>query len=152
MKCPNCGAENEAGARFCVECGAPLEDQVDTPPHPPEFDEDDSDRTILSSFSRVAEEAKTVAVTQDQLAAAEAEAMSARPSSTPPPTGGASSSSSGSGGGFWTQRNIIIIVVVVIVLLALCCCCSLLIGGALGNPELLEDLSLRLLPAYLPYI
>ncbi|NJN96921.1 MAG: zinc ribbon domain-containing protein [Anaerolineales bacterium] len=102
MNCPNCGAENEAGARFCVECGAPLETQVNLPSQPPEMDDMDDDRTIMSSFGRLAEEAKTVAVTQEQLAAAEAEVASAfergpEPEPIPPaprPIGG----SGGSGG------------------------------------------------------
>lgn len=154
MNCPNCGAENEAGARFCVECGAPLESPVDLPPAPPEFDEGDTDRTILSSASRIAEEAKTVAVTQDQLAAAEATFSNSASSfnSTPSSAGGAGGFSSSGGGGFWTQRNIIIIAVVAGVLLLLCCCCSVLIGVISADPEILDNLGLRLLPAYLPYI
>jgi hypothetical protein len=149
MNCPNCGAENEAGARFCVSCGAPLETQVDRPVFPPELDDD---RTILSSVSRISEEAKTVAVTSDQLASYEAESTSSAgyeagsPSSFLPGAGESSSNSGGSssgGGGFFTTRNIIIIVVVVLFLF-ICCCCSLMIGGVLANPELLEDLSLTL--------
>lgn len=135
MKCPNCGAENEAEARFCVECGAPLEDQVDVPSHPPEFDEADTERTILSSFSRMAEEAKTVAVTQDELAAAEAEAISARSSTSPPPTSEASSSISG---GFWTQTNIIIITVIVLAIL--CCFCAALSGSMAAYFGVFENL------------
>lgn len=150
MKCPNCGAENEAGARFCVDCGAPLENPIDLPPAPPEFNEDDTDRTILSSAGRIAEEAKTVAVTQDQLAAAEAEAASFNSASS---FGSTPSSAGGSGGGgFWTQRNIIIIAVVAVVLLLLCCCCSVLIGVISADPEIFDNLGLRVLPAYWPYI
>lgn len=152
MNCPNCGAENEVGARFCVECGAPLETQLDLPDRPPEVDdEDQDDRTILSSVSRIAEEAKTMAVTQDQLAAAEAEAASTFESGpeldqTPILPAGANRGGQ-SGGGLMSQRNIIIAVVVI--LLLLCCCCALSIGAILGsNPDAIEDLigQLRVLP------
>jgi len=152
MNCPNCGAENEAGARFCVECGAPLETQVNLPDRPPEMDDD---RTIMSSFSRLAEEeAKTVAVTQEQLAAAEAEAASAfergpEPEVVPPtprPIGGSGGSaggggsfgSSGSGSPGWMNRRNIIIAVVV--LLVLCCCCSLIIGGVAASSGAFNDI------------
>lgn len=140
MNCPNCGAENEAGARFCVECGAPLETQVNLPSQPPEMDDRDDDRTIMSSFGRLAEEAKTVAVTQEQLSAAEAEVASAfergpEPEVIPPtprPIGGSGgdggSFGGGNGGGgqnWMSRRNIIIAIVVLVVL---CCCCSGLVG------------------------
>jgi hypothetical protein len=145
MNCPNCGAENEAGARFCVECGAPLETQLDLPDRPPEADEEDSDRTILSSMSRIAEEAKTMAVTQDQLAEAEAEAASSfdrppEPESIPmPPPAPSSGSSSGGVQGLMTQRNIII--AVIIILLLCCCCCALSVGAGIGSdPNGFEDL------------
>lgn len=145
MNCPNCGAENEVGARFCVECGAPLETQLNSPDRPPEADEDDSDRTIMSSMSRIAEEAKTMAVTQDQLAAAEAEAASSfnlppepEPIPMPPPAAGSGSSGGGSQG-FMTQRNIII--ALIIILLLCCCCCALSVGAGIGSdPDAFEDL------------
>jgi hypothetical protein len=156
MNCPNCGAENEAGARFCVECGAPLETQLDLPDRPPEVDEDDSERTILSSMSRIAEEAKTMAVTQDQLAAAEAEAASSfnpppEPEPIPmPPPAPSSGSSSGGFQGLMTQRNIII--AVIIILLLCCCCCALSVGASIGSdPDTFEDLmrELSALPSLL---
>ncbi len=153
MNCPNCGAENEAGARFCIECGAPLETQVNLPNRPPEVDDMDNDRTIMSSFGRLAEEAKTVAVTQEQLAAAEAEAASTfergpEPEVIPPtslPSGG---SGGGGGGNFgssggspnWMNRRNIIIAVVVLLVLC-CCCCALGVGGSIGSdPDAFEDL------------
>lgn len=157
MNCPNCGAENEVGARFCVECGAPLENQVELPDHPPEFFDDDSDRTILSTASRVAEEAKTMAVTQEQLAEAESAASySAEPESSflpPPPSAGAGSGGSSGFQGLMTQRNIIIAVVVI--LLLCCCCCALGVAiNAASNPEAIEDIldELSLLPLYIPLV
>lgn len=155
MNCPNCGAENEAGARFCVECGAPLETQVNLPNQPPEVDNMDDDRTIMSSFGRLAEEAKTVAVTQEQLAAAEAEVASnfergPEPEVIPPtplPIGG-SGGSAGGGGSFgssggspnWMNRRNIIIAVVVLLVLC-CCCCALAAGAGIGSdPNTFEDL------------
>ena len=81
MNCPTCGAENDADARFCAECGAPLENpdieatiigqKLDIP------DDFDSDMTIMSSPARLAEEAKTMAVDQDALADAFDESGSA---------------------------------------------------------------------------
>lgn len=168
MNCPNCGAENEAGARFCVECGAPLETQVNLPDRPPEMDDMDNDQTIMSSFSRLAEEeAKTVAVTQDQLAAVEAEAASAfergpEPEAVPPPPrplagdggsagGGGGFGSSGSGSPGWMNRRNIIIAVAVLLVLC-CCCCALAAGAGIGSdPDTFEDLMRELgsLPLHL---
>ena len=72
MNCPTCGAQNDVDARFCAECGTPLENpdieativgqKFDLP------DDLDNDMTIMSTPSRLAEEAKTVSVGQDELA------------------------------------------------------------------------------------
>lgn len=128
MNCPNCGAENDPDARFCAECGTPLESEVD------DTAAFNDDRTILSSASQIAEEAKTVSVTQEDVAAlatelkdeatAPSEAEPEPPSSSP-----AAPSEEGvnGNGGLLTQRNIIIAVVVLILL---CCFCMLVgIGG-----------------------
>lgn len=143
MICPKCGADNEAGARFCEECGAPLDNPVDLPPPLESADEDD--RTILSSLSRLAEEAKTVSVTQEQLAEAEAAASTPfRPEPPPPPPLSSSGGSSDSGQGWMTQRNMIIIGVVIVVLL-LCCCCSVIVGGIMANPEIMDELDISMI-------
>jgi hypothetical protein len=89
--CPVCGAENEAEARFCAECGAPLGDddneatmvgRVKVFPGPEENDE--NERTILSNFFRSTEEAETLTVDQAEIRATRAEAPSQ--ASAPPPS------------------------------------------------------------------
>lgn len=137
MNCPTCGAENEADARFCAECGTPLEAQAD------QALAEDDDRTIMSSVSEISEEAKTVAVTQEDVAnlademekteEAEVESdFSAPPPS--PPTGG----DGGGSEGFLNQRNIIIIIVVLLVLC--CCCCAITIIVSLAsNPDIMNE-------------
>ncbi|MBN1220924.1 MAG: zinc ribbon domain-containing protein [Anaerolineae bacterium] len=138
MNCPTCGAKNEADARFCAECGTPLEGEVDQPP-----EEEDSDRTILSTVSEISEEAKTVAVSQDDVAnlaaemeqAEDAEFETGAPSSPPiPPAGGDGNGKSD------TQRYIIIAVVA---LLVLCCCCFLLAGiiSVFSNEDIMKEFS-----------
>lgn len=144
MNCPNCGAENEADARFCAECGTPLDTQPEVEPTPPEAAGED--QTILSSGPLVAEDAKTVSVTQDDVAAAAAESEAAveiesppSPEESSPPGGTLPKGSAGSSGPGWaSQRNLIIIAVVVLVLL--CCCCLTL--GLLGTAfsDVFEDI------------
>ena len=124
MNCPNCGAKNEAEARFCAECGTPLEGQVN------EVVAEDDDRTIMSSVKQISEEAKTVSVSQSDLAdlsadMAQAEDAEFETETPAPPSDEATGGGSSQGGGLFTQRNIIITVVV---LLILCCCCALLAG------------------------
>jgi hypothetical protein len=152
MNCPTCGAENEADARFCAECGTPLEGQAD------QALAEDDDRTIMSSVSEISEEAKTVAVTQEDVAnlAAEMEkdeeAEVESDTSVPPPgppTGG----NGGGSEGLMTQRNIIIAIVV---LLVLCCCCFAIaiIVGFLSNEDIMREFtSIRdLSPALLAFV
>ncbi len=148
MNCQSCGAKNEAEASFCAECGAPLESQVGGA----QPLEDDDDRTILSMPSQIAEEAKTVAVTQEEVAEAEAEAaapVEPEPDLPPPPDSPASGSGGG-GGGLFTQRNIIIVVVVLIVL---CCCCFALSVG-IGASGVFDEIQRELgsLPCYLYFV
>ncbi len=142
MNCQNCGAENEAEASFCAECGAPLESQVGVIQP---LEEDDDDQTILSMPGQIAEEAKTVAVTQEEVAEAEAEAAaSVEPEDLPPPP---NSPASGGGSGLFTQRNIIIAVVV---LMVLCCCCFALSVGIGGASGAFNDIGS--LPSYLYFV
>jgi hypothetical protein len=149
MNCPNCGAENEAGVRFCVECGTPLEDQTEA-----------DDRTILSTMSEVDEEAKTVAVTQEDVAAAAAEVEAEAEATSPPEPEVAASppdssppiASAGNGGGRSSRRNIIIIAVVVLILL--CCCCFTLGIVSLASSGALEEImyELSMLPISLLFV
>ena len=139
MNCPTCGAENEVDARFCAECGAPIEVSADQP-----LTEDD-DQTIFSSVSEISEEAKTVAVTQEDVAnlaaemeqAEEAEFETETPPAPPssPPIGDSVESGNN------RQRYIIIAVVV---LLVLCCCCCALAGilGGISNEDIMRELNI----------
>ncbi len=125
MNCPICGAQNEPGSRFCLECGAPLADQFD-----------DDDQTILSTASPVAEEAKTVSVSYDEVetaAQAEPEAESAPPVMETEPTPPSMPPAGPPADGSTSRRNIIIGVVVL--LLLLCCCLALAIGGVIAFGE-----------------
>lgn len=148
MNCRNCGAENEPEARFCAECGAPLEREIgSTQP----LEDEDEDRTIFSATSQIAEQAKTVSVTQEDVATARAEAETASPAgSEPAPAGPSATGAPGSEGGgreWLNQRNIIIAVVV---LLVLCCCCFFLsLGIYLASSGALENISGIMRPIYL---
>lgn len=174
MNCPTCGAENEADARFCAECGSPLEDQAaEAIKAERVFSQVDEDATIISSAGLLAEEeAKTLAVDQAQLSAALEDASAGAPSDDAPEpepeaappaqpvaggSGGNQGGSSFSGGGEsggGKNRTMIIVAIVAIVLLC-CCCCSLVVGGAIGSdPELLEDImdELSLVPTLLLFV
>jgi hypothetical protein len=120
MNCPTCGAQNEADAHFCAECGAPLEKQDDASVA-------NEDMTIMSTFSEISEEAKTVSVSQEDvagLAAAMAQAEEAEfEPETPAPrplTGQVITDNSAKNN---TQRYIVI---GILVFLVLCCCCCVL--------------------------
>jgi len=152
MNCPTCGAENEADARFCAECGAPLESQESAPV-------EDDDLTIMSTVSEVSEEAKTVSVTQEdvaELAASMEQAEEAEfepETSSPPPITGDIVSDEGSGNN--TRRYIVI---GVLVLLVLCCCCCVLaaLGWAVAGEMNMDidgiDFSYRLFSTVEPFV
>lgn len=155
MYCQNCGAENEAGARFCVECGTPLESEAVA--SPPPLVEEDADRTILTSAPRVAEEAKTVSVTQAEVVAAAAEIEVEPPpessAAVPPPISagkdvGRSMPSSGSG----RSRNYLIIAIVVLIIL--CCCCTTLVVIGAASSDVINDImyELTLLVSIQPFV
>jgi len=151
MNCPTCGAKNEAEARFCAECGAPLENQADTPV-------EDEDMTIMSTVSEVSEEAKTASVTQEDVAELAAEMEQAEDAqfepetSSPPPITGEVVSGD-SGGGNNTQRYIVI---GLLVFLVLCCCCCVLasIASAVSGEIDLDDIdfSYRLFSTLEPFV
>jgi cobalamin biosynthesis Mg chelatase CobN len=168
MHCPNCGAENDAEARFCAECGAPLEDQTDIEATVAGrvFEEAGDDMTIMSTASEVAEQAKTVTVDQSQLAAVAEEADTAsttepEPEPSPPPASSAPPAAStgpidtGEGAGDESKKRLMIIIGIIVVLFLCCCCCSLAIGGAIGSdPDAFEDLmrEITLISTYLPFV
>jgi len=163
MNCPTCGAQNEADARFCAECGTPLENQeIEAAKAEQVFDDSDEDKTILSSPADLAaEQAKTLTVDEAKLAAALDEGEEAAPASQPSPSpetpasepelepepagpgsgsGGESGGADSSGGESGGNRKMIIIGAVVLLLL-FCCCCSVAIGGAIGSdPDAFEDI------------
>ena len=76
MNCPTCGAENDADAHFCAECGTPLENQdIETTIAGQTFTVADNDMTIISTSDQLAvEQAKTVSVDHSQVADALVEA------------------------------------------------------------------------------
>ena len=136
MNCPTCGAENEADARFCAECGTPLEGQAD------QALAEDDDRTIMSSVSEISEEAKTVAVTQEDVAdlatELETEQAEAEPESPPPPPVPPAGGNGSGSEGLMSQRNIIIAIAVLLVLC--CCCCAIAtIVGILSNEDIRRE-------------
>jgi|GEM_PF-1648633 len=181
MNCPNCGAKNEAEARFCAECGTPLDDVVvETAKVEQVFDETSEDMTIISTPSEAAAEAKTLAVDQAKVVAGveegdekddaetgsnddlPSEPESSPPPSTPSPTAAGGGDQNGGGvdlggdsNGGSNNRTLIIVGVVVLVLLLLCCCCSVLIGAAIGSdPNTIQNLmgEISSLPVNLSFV
>ncbi len=159
MHCPVCGAENEADAALCVECGASLENQVEPIPA------GDDDRTIISPVPETIIDAEkvevlrreddeaTVVISQEEMAKPQDEVIAGEPESGVPvpasgPLPGHQEDSAVKGSGLTSQRNLIIIAVVVVVLLFLCCCFFAILGGAAAS--LLEQAGLSYLPDLLP--
>lgn len=169
MNCPTCGAENEADAHFCAECGTPLENQdIETTIAGQAFVEDDSDMTIMSTPGQLAaEQAKTVSVDHSEVAdvmgqeGAESEpppSVESEPppiASTPPPPPppvSAPPADDGDGDGpvvgevvsddkGGSNKTMMIVGIIVGVLLLCCCCCSVGTGASLGSdPEIMEDI------------
>ena len=148
MNCPTCGAENEAAAHFCAECGAPLESQTSAP-------EEDGDVTIMSTVSEVSEQAKTVSVTQEDVANLAAEMDQAEEAefepetSSPPLTGEVITDNVGEKSN--TQRYLII---GVLILLVLCCCCCVLASlvAAVSNENIGNYFSYQLFSIVEPFV
>lgn len=180
MNCPNCGAKNDADARFCAECGTPLDDVVvETAKVEQVFDETSEDMTIMSASGGAAAGAKTLAVDQAKVVAVAEDIDNAEtvddddsasePESSPPSPSSPATADAGGGdqngdgmdpgggdgdsGG--SNRTLIIVGVIVLVFLLLCCCCSVLIGVAIGSdPGAIEDLieEIAMLSVYLSFI
>lgn len=154
MNCPNCGAENETGARFCAECGTPLDEQPEAESTPVE--EAGQDQTILSSGPLVAEDAESETGTRDDVAAPAAELeveVESPPPAEPklPPAGTPPKGDSRSSGqGLSNQRNLIIIAVVVLVLLCCCCLTLGLLGAAFSDVfrDIMYEFGMRSTPLF----
>jgi hypothetical protein len=153
MNCPTCGAVNDVDARFCAECGAPLENEaVEAAKAGQAFVETDEDQTILSVPGEIASEAKTLAVDQVEVSADLADSVAPLPSEpkpSPPPTddvpprremagggddagsGDSGGASGGDGGGLGSPMLISIGAIVVLGLC--CCCCSVGLGSTFAE-------------------
>jgi hypothetical protein len=147
MNCPNCGAENEPEVRFCVECGTPLESQA----VPLSIEDDDAnDRTILSSMPLVAEEAKTVAVSSDDVLSAVGEpdivveSFSDRPAveESGPAYGSVDAAPLGGDVAPPKKRNYLLIAIVAFIVL--CCCCGASAIGFMAASGALEEIMYEL--------
>jgi len=167
MNCPNCGAENDADAHFCAECGTPLENQdIEATIAGQNLRDADNDATVFAGPDAIAvEDEKTVSVDQAMLANALAnEAASASQPETSPPSAPPADSTGGAGAGGASpgddagdnNNRKMWIIVGVITLLILCCCCifSIALGSILRSyPGIFENINdLSSLPAYLPLV
>jgi hypothetical protein len=173
MNCPNCGAENEADAFFCVACGEPLESQdTDTIIEEQSFGDPDDEPTILSSRDEIFAQMQSMASdassqpTTDQesggIDSSTDELLPLEPGAPSPPPGssvadilagdqgkGDDRGGNSNGGGQNNQgnknRTLFIVIGVIVVLLLLCCCCSVVIGSVIAsNPEIFEEIGYRM--------
>ncbi len=173
MNCPTCGAQNDADARFCGECGTPLENpDVEATiigqkfELPDELDFGDNDMTIMSTPARLAEEAKTLAVDQDAMAAAMEDIAPPAPSLTdsaraamlppslpedappgvPPVMGSPEPAETPppvieekKGGS--SKKILLTVGGILLFFIILCCCCSMAMGASIvSDPNFMEDL------------
>jgi hypothetical protein len=160
MNCSVCGAENEADARFCAECGAQLEPHLQqgleaTLAGRPGDDDFDNEATILSPRPEIEAQLRNLSIEpvepdeismpeddmrsalepEPPLMAANDDLPMAEPEDEPevdhPPPPQAGDNS----------RKILIIVGLILAVLILCCCClSLVVGGLIGSdPQLLDE-------------
>lgn len=163
MNCPTCGAANDPDARFCAECGTPLENQdIEATISGQLIQPDEEDATVVSTLKDLAAQDKTLAVDQaqvaDALAEAESEVVPPGPSSppplespaepvdvepvTPPPDRPESASPppAAAQNGDSKKKTWLIIGIIAALAILLCCCCSLVIGGVLGNPDTVQNI------------
>lgn len=164
MKCPNCGAENDADALFCVACGDTLESQdTDAVIEEQFFDDPDDEPTILSSRDEIFAQMQAMGLDDQSQPTSDQESDEIdstdeppplEPEAPAPPSGGfragdqAPSDDDGgdqNGGSRGNQgnknRTLYIIIGSIVVLLLLCCCCSGVIGSVIGSdPDILEDI------------
>lgn len=171
MNCPTCGAPNDVDARFCAECGTPLDKQdIDATISGQIIEPFDNDATIMSRPEDLLALEKTLAVGQAQIADVLKEITpetppvlaeekpsplprlpeAVAPPDVPAATHDAKSTPPAAGGR--SKKTLWMIIGGIVVLLALlCCCCSVAIGGVLGDPSIqdsiMEGLGALSLPA-----
>ena len=164
MKCPNCGAENDADAFFCVACGDPLESQdTDEVIEGQFFDDSDDEPTILSSRDEIFAQMQAMGLDDQSQSTSDQESdeidstdesLPLEPEAPSPPSRGSlageqspsddagSDQNRGSQGNQGNKnRTLYIVIGSIVVLLLLCCCCSAVIGSVIGSdPEILEEI------------
>ncbi len=156
MNCPTCGAPNDADARFCAECGTPLDgpEDIDATMAGHVFRPAEDDMTILSRPEDLIAQEKTLAVDQAQIADVLSGAESEEPTEPPMPklpeavipsevedaADVSEIAPPAAGGGRDKRKTWMIIGGVVLLLVILCCCCSVVIGAALGDPDVQREI------------
>ncbi len=156
MNCPTCGAPNDADARFCAECGTPLDgpEDIEATMAGRIFRPAEDDMTILSRPEDLIAQEKTLAVDQAQIAEvlSGTEPDEAAPSPMPKLPQAAVPSGAeddvhvsekvppAAGGGRDKRKTWIIVGAVLLLFVILCCCCSVVIGAALGDPDIQREI------------